>query len=191
MQTNGINNKDYSSINQQIREECQASENILKGDNQTLHCWKPKAINQSTDLSLAKRSKPEYTKTKNLEASLQQQSFRPIYQPCHFNHFQRSILHLLVLYMTRMPSHLHIRPMHPYWPGSPQLVPTHQLHLHRPLQSQMPPHVWNIPPPNYQYRQQTTDTSNKTALNASKLARCKFKYGQESVKTSTVVLNTN
>ncbi|CAC5421850.1 unnamed protein product [Mytilus coruscus] len=130
---------------------------------------------------------------KNLEASLQQQSFRPEYQPCHFNPF--SMQHPTSLgptYMTRMPSHLpHHRPMHPYWPGSPQLVPTHQPYLHRPLQSQIPPHVWNIPPPNYQYRQQTTDTSNKKHSTHQNLQGANLQYGQESVKTSTVVLNPN
>ncbi|CAC5377557.1 unnamed protein product [Mytilus coruscus] len=82
-----------------------------------------------------------------------------------------------------MPSHLpHHRPMHPYWPGSPQLVPTHQPYLHRPLQSQIPPHVWNIPPPNYQYRQQTTDTSNKQHSTHQNLQGANLQYGQESVK---------
>ncbi|CAG2211406.1 unnamed protein product [Mytilus edulis] len=121
---------------------------------------------------------------KNLEASLQQQSFRPEYQPCHFNPF--SMQHPTSLgstYMTRMPSHLpHHRPMHPYWPGSPQLVPTHQPYLHRPLQSQIPPHVWNIPPLNYQYRQQTTDTSNKQHSTHQNLQGANLQYGQESVK---------
>ncbi|CAC5377133.1 unnamed protein product [Mytilus coruscus] len=121
---------------------------------------------------------------KNLEASLQQQSFRPEYQPCHFNPF--SMQHPTSFgptYMTRMPSHLpHHRPMHPYWPGSPQLVPTHQPYLHRPLQSQIPPHVWNIPPPNYQYRQQTTDTSNKQHSTHQNLQGANLQYGQESVK---------
>lgn len=121
---------------------------------------------------------------KNLEASLQQQSFRPEYQPCHFNPL--STQHPTSLgstYMTRMPSHLpHHRPMHPYWPGSPQLVPTHQPYLHRPLQSQIPPHVWNIPPPNYQYRQQTTDTSNKQHSTHQNLQGANLQYGQESVK---------
>ncbi|CAC5421836.1 unnamed protein product [Mytilus coruscus] len=99
---------------------------------------------------------------KNLEASLQQQSFIPEYQPCHFNPF--SMQHPTSLgptYMTRMPSHLpHHRPMHPYWPGSPQLVPTHQPYLQAtPITNTNT--CMEYTTSNYQYRQQTTDTSNK------------------------------
>ncbi|CAG2211416.1 unnamed protein product [Mytilus edulis] len=123
-------------------------------------------------------------KTQNLEASLQQQSFRPEYQPCHFNPF--SMQHPTSLgstYMTRMPSHLpHHRPMHPYWPGSPQLVPTHQPYLHRPLQSQIPPHVWNI-------HLRIISTDNKQLIlqtnSTQRIKTCKvqnLQYGQESVK---------
>ncbi|CAC5390093.1 unnamed protein product [Mytilus coruscus] len=122
-------------------------------------------------------------KTQNLEASLQQQSFRPEYQPCHFNPF--SMQHPTSLgptYMTRMPSHLpHHRPMHPYWPGSPQLVPTHQPYLQGHSITNTTT-CMEYTTSNYQYRQQTTDTSNKQHSTHQNLQGANLQYGQESVK---------